>query len=85
MLSESESIHLNRYNVTGILFNPTSKKPNIAKIVLEITQLQVINCDPDTPTFLPKKPDTTAPNKGKTNKTKYILNKYIIKIPAYSV
>lgn len=66
MLSDSESIHLNNCIDTGILFKPTSKKANIARIVVVITQLHVINWAPLTPTFLPKKPDIIDPNKGKT-------------------
>jgi hypothetical protein len=37
-----------------MLFNPTSKKATIAKRVVIITELHVINCAPLTPTFLPK-------------------------------
>lgn len=73
MLSDSESIHLNNCIDTGILFKPTSKKANIARIVVVITQLHVINWAPLTPTFLPKKPDIIDPNKGKTTIAKYII------------
>lgn len=72
-LSDSESIHLNSCIDTGMLFKPTSKKAIIAKIVVVITQLHVINWAPLTPTFLPKKPDTIDPNKGKTIIAKYII------------
>lgn len=56
-----------------MLFKPTSKKASIAKIVVNITDEQVINCAPLTPTFLPKKPDTIDPNKGNTIKARYII------------
>src|SRR5271156_2520067 len=69
----SASIHLKRCIVTGILLKPTSQKTNIDKNVVIITQLQVINCAPLTPTFLPKKPATTDPNIGNTIKAKYII------------
>lgn len=72
-LSDSESIHLNKCIATGMLLSPTSKKANVANIVVIITDPQVIICDPFTPTFLPKKPDTIEPNKGKTIIAKYII------------
>lgn len=56
-----------------MLFKPTSKKAVIARIVVVITQLHVINWDPLIPTFLPKNPDTIDPNKGKTTIAKYII------------
>ena len=56
-----------------MLFKPTSKKASIVKIVVNITDEQVINCAPLTPTFLPKKPDTIDPNKGNTIKARYII------------
>jgi hypothetical protein len=56
-----------------MLFNPTSKKAIIANIVVTITELDVINCAPLTLTFLPKKPDTIDPNKGKIIRAKYII------------
>ena len=37
----------------------------MAKIVVIITQIHVIKCAPLTPVFLPKKPETIDPNKGK--------------------
>jgi hypothetical protein len=43
ILRDSESIHLNNLIVTGMLFNPTSKKTIIANIVVVITELQVIH------------------------------------------
>ena len=73
ILIHSESIHLNNSIETGILLNPTSKKANIAKIVVTITLEHVINCAPRTPTFLPKKPETIDPNKGKNIILKYII------------
>src|SRR5699024_8675794 len=76
--SDSTSIHLATFIVTGILLKPTSKKANIAKNVVVITEVHVIKCAPLTPTFLPKKPETIEPNKGKTINVKYII--YIVLI-----
>ena len=73
MLNHSLSIHLNSSIDTGILLNPTSIKANTAKIVVIITLKHVINWAPLTPTFLPKKPDTIDPNKGKIIILKYII------------
>ena len=56
-----------------MLFKPTSIKANIAKIVVIITQPDVIICDPLTPTFLPKKPETIDPNKGNTIMAKLFI------------
>jgi hypothetical protein len=53
--------------------NPTSINANRAKIVVTITHEDVINCAPVTPTFLPKKPETIDPNKGKIIILKYII------------
>src|ERR1700750_2713081 len=72
-LSDSESIHLNKYNVTDVLFKPTSKNIIIANIVVIITELHVIICEPVIPTFLPKNPDIIDPNKGNTIIVKYII------------
>jgi hypothetical protein len=72
-LSDSLSIHLKRLMDTGILFKPTSKKATIANKVVTITLIHVINCAPLTPTFLPKKPETIDPNKGKVIRAKYII------------
>src|SRR6267154_1171903 len=72
-LRDSLSIHLNRFIDTGMLFKPTSKKATIANKVVTITLVHVINCAPLTPTFLPKKPDTIDPNKGKVIMAKYII------------
>lgn len=71
-LNDSESIHLNKCIVVGMLLKPTSKNPSIAKVVVIITQEHVINCAPFTPIFLPKKPDIMDPNIGKIIKARYI-------------
>jgi hypothetical protein len=72
ILIYSISIQVNSFIVTGILFIPTSKNAMILNIVVVIIQLQVINCAPLTPTFLPKKPEIIEPIKGKNIKVKYI-------------
>jgi len=69
----SASIHRNKCIFTGLLFRPPSIKANMAKIVVVITHVHVIICDPLTPTFLPKKPDIIDPNMGNPIKTKYII------------
>jgi len=69
----SASIHRNKCIFTGLLFNPTSMKANMASIVVVITHVQVIICDPLTPTFLPKKPEIIDPNIGNPINTKYII------------
>lgn len=56
-----------------MLFKPTSKKATIANKVVTITHRDVINCAPLTPTFRPKKPETTDPNNGKVIIAKYII------------
>ena len=71
--SDSESIHLKSSIETGILFKPTSKKANIAIIVVVTTDVHVIRCDPFTPIFLPKKPEIIEPNTGNVIITKYII------------
>lgn len=76
--SDSTSTHLATFIVTGILLKPTSKKAKIAKNVVVITDAHVIKCAPLTPTFLPKKPETIEPNKGKIINVKYII--YIVLI-----
>ena len=48
-----------------MLFNPTSIKATTAKIVVITTAVQVINWAPETPIFLPKKPEAIDPNSGK--------------------
>ena len=73
ILSDSLSIHLNRFIETVILLKPTSKKAIIANNVVIIIERHVINCAPLTPTFLPKNPETVAPNKGKVIMAKYII------------
>ena len=72
-LSDSLSIHLKRFIDTGMLFKPTSKNATIANKVVTITLVHVINCAPLTPIFLPKKPETIDPNKGKVIIAKYII------------
>src|SRR5713226_5153081 len=72
-LSDSLSIHLKRFIDTGMLFKPTSKKATIANKVVTITLVHVINCAPLTPIFLPKKPETIDPNKGKIIIARYII------------
>ena len=47
IFKDSESIHLNKWIDTGMLFKPTSKKASIANVVVVITQEHVINCAPD--------------------------------------
>ena len=71
-LSDSLSIHLNRFIDTGILLKPTSKNDTIANIVVITRHKHVINWAPLIPTFLPKNPETIAPNKGKVIMAKYI-------------
>ena len=70
---DSESIHLNTSIETGILFNPTSKKATIANTVVVITAVHVIIWAPETPIFLPKKPDAIDPNSGKIIIARYII------------
>jgi len=69
----SASIHRNKCIFTGFLFKPTSIKAKTAKIVVVITHVHVIICDPLTPTFLPKKPDIIDPNIGNPIKARYII------------
>ena len=56
-----------------MLFKPTSKKAIIANSVVIIIERHVINCAPLTPTFLPKNPETIAPNNGKVIMANYII------------
>ena len=56
-----------------MLFKPTSKKAITVNSVVTIIERHVINCAPLTPTFLPKNPETIAPNKGKVIMAKYII------------
>lgn len=69
----SESTHLNNSIDTGTLFIPTSKNAIKEKIVVKITQPLVINCEPVTPTFLPKNPEIIEPNRGNIIMFKYII------------
>jgi len=71
--NDSESIHLKSFIETGMLLKPTSKKASIAKIVVVITDVHVIICDPLTPIFLPKKPEDIDANKGSIISTRYII------------
>ena len=71
--NDSLSNHLKRLIDKGMLFKPTSKKATIANKVVTITDVHVINCEPLTPTFLPKNPATIDPSKGKIIIAKYII------------
>ena len=73
-LKYSMSIHLTRCIVTGILFIPTSIKATTDKKVVIRTPVQVINCDPRIPIFLPKNPDDIEPNIGNNINAKYIID-----------
>jgi len=73
MLNDSLLTHSNNEIDTELLLNPISKKAIIAKIVVIITLLLLIICDPVTPDFLPKNPDTIDPNNGKNIIVKYIV------------
>jgi hypothetical protein len=73
ILRDSESIHRKACIDTGVLFKPTSKKANTANNVVTEIALQVINCAPLTPIFLPKNPDTIEPKSGKIIIAKYII------------
>ena len=69
----SESIHLNNCIDTVMLLSPTSKYSIKASIVVVIIEIQAIKCEPDTPIFLPKKPEAIEANKGNIIITKYII------------
>ena len=71
--SDSESTHLKSCKDTDISFKPTSIKVKVERKVVIITDPHVINWDPVTPTFLPKKPEAIEPNSGNN-----IIDKYII-------
>jgi hypothetical protein len=73
IFKDSESSHLNNCIFTGVLYIPTSTNVNIAKRVVITTHVQVIICEPVTPTFLPKKPAIMEPNRGKIKIVKYII------------
>ena len=70
---DSESIHLNTSIDTGILLYPTSKKATTANKVVNTTAIHVITWAPETPIFLPKKPDAIDPNSGKIIIARYII------------
>jgi hypothetical protein len=72
-LSDSESTHLKSCRDTDILFKPTSTNANIESKVVIITDVHVINCEPVTPIFLPKKPEAIEPNNGNNIIAKYII------------
>jgi hypothetical protein len=71
--NDSESIHLKSFMDTGMLFKPTSKKANVAKMVVVTTDVHAITCDPLTPIFLPKKPEDIEDSKGSIIIIKYII------------
>jgi len=56
-----------------MLFNPTSKKASTARTVVVTTVIHVINWAPETPIFLPKKPEAIDPNSGKIIIARYII------------
>jgi len=56
-----------------MLLKPTSKKASTAKVVVVITDVHVITCDPLTPIFLPKKPEDIDANKGNIIMIRYII------------
>ena len=70
--SDSESTHLNNFTDTGALLIPTSIKASVESKVVIKTDEHVINWDPVTPIFLPKKPETIEPNRGNIIIVKYI-------------
>jgi hypothetical protein len=61
-----------RFIDTGMLLKPTSKKARTANKVVATIDKDVINCAPLIPIFLPKNPETIAPNKGKVIMARYI-------------
>jgi hypothetical protein len=72
-LRDSKSIHLNNSTKTGMFVIPTSIKTNTENRVVIPMHVHAMNCDPLTPTFLPKNPEAIALNNGKI-----IIDKYII-------
>ena len=56
-----------------MLLNPTSKKDSIQSIVVAVTQVIVIICDPTVPIFLPKNPEDIEPNRGNIIMAMYII------------
>lgn len=73
MFKYSISIHLNNIISTGILLKPTSKNTNIANMVVNTIDIQLIICVPLNPIFLPNKPGITELIKGNTINVKYIF------------
>jgi hypothetical protein len=70
---DSESTHLNNFTDTGIPLTPTSIKDNIDIKVVTITNEQVTNWEPVTPSFLPTNPENIEPSKGSNIMLKYII------------
>lgn len=56
-----------------MVFNPTSQKTTTANTVVNTTAIHVASLDPETPAFLPKKPEDIDPNSGKIIIAKYII------------
>jgi hypothetical protein len=73
IFNDSESIHENNLIYTGILLIATSKKLIILSTVVNTTDRDAIKCEPVTPTFLPKNPETIELNKGNIIIVKYII------------
>ena len=69
---DSTSIHLNNTISTGILLKPTSRNINIANIVVNTIDTQVMMCVPVNPIFLPNKPGMIELIKGNIINVKYI-------------
>ena len=78
--TNSESSHLHIVNCTDMLLKATSKNATTAKNVVTITQVLVSICEPVTPTFLPKNPETIEPSKGNIIIAKYIVYLYSIEM-----
>ena len=68
----SDSIQLNKLTETGEPQIPTSKKETVANKEAKIKQVHVMKCAPDVPIFLPIKPETKEPKKGKIKIERYI-------------
>jgi hypothetical protein len=71
--TQLQAIGWTDHRAPAILFKPTSKKVTIVNSVVIIIVTDVIDCAPLTPTFLPKKPETIDPNKGKVIIARYII------------
>ena len=56
-----------------MLLIPTSRKLITLSVVVNTTDTHAIKCDPVTPTFLPKNPETIELNKGNIIMVKYII------------